>query len=77
MIIEAGFFRNDAKSPQLVYGLSSLFPVNSKNCSRAWFSVGMSVSRPRARFSAPRSNGSPTRLLRSASVINSSISLPT
>ncbi|MNE48240.1 hypothetical protein D3C80_1426900 [compost metagenome] len=36
----------------------------------------MPVSRPRAMFSAGRSSGRPSRLLRSASVTNSSISLP-
>ncbi|MNZ44331.1 hypothetical protein D3C78_619610 [compost metagenome] len=38
--------------------------------------VGMPVSRPRARLIAARSSGRPSRLLRSASVTNSSISLP-
>ncbi|MNI02684.1 hypothetical protein D3C73_555700 [compost metagenome] len=41
------------------------------------FSDGIPVSRPRARLIAARSSGRPSRLLRSASVTNSSISLPT
>ena len=38
---------------------------------------GIPVSRPRARLMVARSSGRPSRLLRSASVTNSSISLPT
>jgi hypothetical protein len=39
--------------------------------------LGAPVSRARAMFKAARSSGKPTRLLRSASLMNSSISLPT
>ena len=50
--------------------------VFSKISRRASFSEGMPVSRARVMFSAARSSGRPTRLLRSAEVVNSSISLP-
>ena len=45
--------------------------------ARASFSEGTPVSRPRARLMVARSSGRPSRLLRSALVTNSSISLPT
>ncbi|MCY1418252.1 hypothetical protein D9M71_338060 [compost metagenome] len=76
LISDAGCLRWAAKSAQLRYGLSWLSPVISKNSRRAWFSEGMPASRPRAMLIAGRSSGRPSRLLRSASVTNSSISLP-
>ncbi|MNF74404.1 hypothetical protein D3C84_564340 [compost metagenome] len=47
-----------------------------KNSWRAALSDGTPVSRPRARLMVGRSSGRPSRLLRRASVTNSSISLP-
>ena len=49
----------------------------SKKSRRAAFSDGTPASRPRARLMVARSSGRPSRLLRSALVTNSSISLPT
>ncbi|MNX70978.1 hypothetical protein BSF40_50270 [Pseudomonas sp. ACN5] len=74
---DSGCFRWSARSAQLMYGLSWLSPVDAYISRRASFKVGMPVSRPRARFRAGKSSGRPSRLLRKASVTNSSISLPT
>ena len=48
-----------------------------RTARRAALSDGTPVSRPRARLMVARSSGRPSRLLRSALVTNSSISLPT
>ncbi len=73
---DSGCFMCCEKSTQLVYGVSWLSPVISKNSARAAFSDGIPVSRPRARLMEARSSGRPSRLLRSASVLNSSMALP-
>ena len=63
-------------SDQLVNGSSWLSPVAAKNAARASLKLGMPVSRARAMFNVGKSSGKPTKLLRRASVTNSSISLP-
>jgi hypothetical protein len=65
------------KSAQLLYGFNAELFVSAKNCLRASFSDGTPASRARAMLIAARSSGRPSRLLRSAPVTNSSISLPT
>ena len=74
---DSGCRMPSTKSAQLSYGRSAELLVSAKNSRRAAFSDGTPVSRPRAMLIAARSSGRPTRLLRSASVTNSSISLPT
>ena len=64
-------------SAQLWYGARAELPDSSKNARRAPLRPGMPVSRARAMLIVARSRGSPSRLLRSASVTNSSIWLPT
>ena len=76
LISDSGCFRCCTKSTQLVYGFSWLSPVIVIEFAPRRVEDGMPVSRPRAMLMVARSSGRPSRLLRSASVTNSSISLP-
>ena len=76
LMMDTGFLRCGAMSDQLVNGANWVSPLLAKKAARASLKLGIPVSRARAMLSVGKSNGKPTRLLRSASVTNSSISLP-
>ena len=76
MTSDCGCFRCWPKSDQLVYGASEASLVLALISRRTSFSGGMPSLRARAMLIAGRSSGRPSRLLRSVSVTNSSISLP-